>query len=83
MSGNPRGRRLFRIPSQGMMGGVCAGLAAYFDIDVVWIRLAYVVLTACTGIWFMVWLVQLIITPKATTADELAAAHRMRGAAGT
>ena len=26
-------RKLFRQPSKGRLGGVCAGLADYFDID--------------------------------------------------
>jgi phage shock protein PspC (stress-responsive transcriptional regulator) len=70
-----RRRRLYRLPREGMLGGVCAGLAASFDVDVVWVRLAYVLLTFATGIWFFVWLVQLCITPKAITAEEIAAAH--------
>ncbi len=78
----PQKRRLYRIPAQGMLGGVCAGLAAYFDIDVVWIRLFYVLLTLCTGIWFFVWLVQVIITPKAITDEEIAAAEGLREAYG-
>lgn len=32
-------RRLYRDAEQGKLGGVCAGLANYFDIDPVWIRL--------------------------------------------
>jgi phage shock protein PspC (stress-responsive transcriptional regulator) len=78
----PRNRRLYRIPAQGMLGGVCAGLAAYFAVDVVWVRLVYVVLALCTGIWLFVWLVQLIITPKAITADEIAAAEGLCEAYG-
>lgn len=71
----PRRRRLFRLPNEGMMGGVCAGVAAYVNIDVVWVRLAYVLLAFCTGVWFFVWLVQLFITPKAVTPEDIAAAH--------
>ena len=78
----PRGARLYRIPAQGMMGGVCAGLAAYFAIDVVWIRLAYIVLTFATGVWLFVWLAQLIITPKALTEEQIAAAQGLRTAYG-
>lgn len=78
----PRRRRLYRIPGEGMMGGVCAGLAAYFDIDVVWVRLLYVLLTLATGVWFLVWLAQLCITPRATTPEEIAAAQNLRGALG-
>jgi phage shock protein PspC (stress-responsive transcriptional regulator) len=71
----PRRRRLFRLPHEGMIGGVCAGVAAYVNVDVVWVRLAYVLLTFCTGVWFLVWFVQLCITPKVVTPEDIAAAH--------
>jgi phage shock protein PspC (stress-responsive transcriptional regulator) len=68
-------RRLFRLPEQGMLGGVCAGIAAYFNIDVVWARLAFVVLTLFTGVWFFVWLVMLFVMPRAVTPEDIALAH--------
>ncbi len=58
-----------------MMGGVCSGWAAYLNIDVVWIRLAFVLLAFSTGVWFFVWLAMLIVMPAADTPDEIAAAH--------
>ena len=40
-NGNPRiPRRLYRDLAKAKLGGVCAGLGNYFDIDAVWIRLA-------------------------------------------
>jgi phage shock protein PspC (stress-responsive transcriptional regulator) len=78
----PRARRLYRIPSEGMLGGVCAGLAAYVGIDAVWMRLIYVLLTCTTGVWFFVWLVQLWITPRASSPQEIATAQGMQGAIG-
>lgn len=78
----PNARRLYRIPGEGMLGGVCAGLAAYVGIDVVWMRLIYILLTFATGVWFFVWLVQLWVTPKAITPQELAAAQGLQGAFG-
>lgn len=40
-NGNPRiPRRLYRDMENGKLGGVCAGLANYFDTDPTWIRLA-------------------------------------------
>lgn len=73
---NPRRRRLMRVPSEGMMGGVCAGFAAYFDFDVVWVRLAFVLLTFITGgVWFVVWLAMLIVMPAARTPEQIAAAR--------
>lgn len=35
---NPR--RLYRDPENAKLGGVCAGIGKYFDLDPVWIRLA-------------------------------------------
>jgi phage shock protein PspC (stress-responsive transcriptional regulator) len=73
---SPRRRRLMRLPSEGMMGGVCAGLGAYLDIDVVWVRLAFVLLLFPTGgAWFLVWLVMLFIVPAARTPEQMAAAR--------
>lgn len=33
-------RRLYRDPENAKLGGVCAGIGKYFDIDPVWVRLA-------------------------------------------
>lgn len=39
--GEPRiPRRLYRDTENGKLGGVCAGIGKYFDIDPVWVRLA-------------------------------------------
>lgn len=45
----PEPRRLARLPGQGRLAGVCAGLAAYFDMDVTLVRLAWVILTIFPG----------------------------------
>ncbi len=75
-SGRTRRKRIYRLPSEGMLGGVCAGLAAYINVDVVWVRLAFVVLTFTTGgFWLLLWLVMLCIAPVADTAEEIADAH--------
>ena len=49
---------------------------AYLDIDVVWVRLAFVLLLFPTsGAWFLVWLVMLFIVPAARTPEQMAAAR--------
>jgi phage shock protein PspC (stress-responsive transcriptional regulator) len=73
--GAARRKRLFRLPGEGMMGGVCAGLAAYFGVDVVWMRLAFVLLAIFTGVWFFVWLTLLIVMPPATSPEQIASAR--------
>ena len=37
-------KQLYRMKEQGIMCGICAGFAAYFAIDVIFIRVAAVVL---------------------------------------
>jgi phage shock protein PspC (stress-responsive transcriptional regulator) len=73
-AGPPR-RRLMRLPSEGMVGGVCAGIAAYFGFDVVWVRLAFILLAVFTGVWFLVWLAMLIVMPAARTPEQMATAR--------
>src|SRR5712691_7555829 len=47
--GNRPKRRLVRRPDEGKLGGVCAGLAEYFDADVALVRAAWVVLSIWPG----------------------------------
>jgi phage shock protein PspC (stress-responsive transcriptional regulator) len=62
-------RRLYRNPDEKAIGGVCSGLAAYFDVDIVWVRLAMFLLIFFGGLSLWVY----IIIPEAkTTADKLA-----------
>jgi phage shock protein PspC (stress-responsive transcriptional regulator) len=71
------GKRLFRDEENKQIGGVCSGLAAYFGIEeLVWVRLAMLVLGVFTGIGVVLYIIMWIIVPAAkTTADRLA----MRG----
>jgi phage shock protein C len=45
----PASRRLVRLPSEGRLAGVCAGLAAYLEVDVTIVRLAWVILSIFPG----------------------------------
>jgi phage shock protein PspC (stress-responsive transcriptional regulator) len=69
-------RRLYRNPDDRAIGGVCGGLAAYFDIDVVWVRLIMFLLIFFGGLSLWVYIIMWIIIPEAkTTAEKFA----MRG----
>ena len=51
-------RRLYRDTENAKLGGVCAGIGKYFDVDPVWIRLAMflpILLTVFQWIPFMRW----------------------------
>ncbi len=56
-------RRLYRIPSEGMIGGVCAGLAEYLNTDPTVIRLALVLLTLAGGSGILIYIIMLLIVP--------------------
>lgn len=69
-------RRLFRNAEEQIVGGVASGIAAYFNIDPIWIRLAFVLTTIFGGVGFPAYLILWIAIPEAkTTAQKL----QMRG----
>jgi phage shock protein PspC (stress-responsive transcriptional regulator) len=70
---NTEGRRLFRDPDDHLIGGVCAGIANYFDMNPVWIRLAFALSTIVAGSGFLLYIILWIVVPKAVTrADRMA-----------
>ena len=61
-----------RLPQQGQIAGVCAGLAQYFDLDVTLIRVLFVVLAFATGGGMvLVYIILAIVMPtdEMTTGD--------------
>ena len=77
----PPQRRLMRRPDEGRLGGVCAGMAEYFDTDVTLVRLAWVALTLVPGAVFgglIAYLAAWLIIPPATLpAPPRAGAQRL------
>jgi phage shock protein PspC (stress-responsive transcriptional regulator) len=71
----PSPKRLYQIREGAMLSGVCTGLAAYFNVDVTIVRIAFVLLTLLTtGIWILVYLGMMLVVPFANTGEEYAAA---------
>src|ERR1700739_4627311 len=69
-------RRLFRDPDNHLVAGVCSGIANYFDINPVWIRLAFALIVFAGGAGIILYIILWIVIPKAMTrADRMA----MRG----
>ncbi len=68
------GRKLFRNTDDKVVGGVCSGLAAYFGIqEVLWVRLAFVLIFLTMGAGIVVYIVMWALVPEAkTAADRLA-----------
>lgn len=70
-------KRLMRDPQDGLLGGVLAGIADYFGINVLWPRLVAILLVFVSfGTALLVYAVLWIVIPRAkTAADKL----QMRG----
>lgn len=62
-----------------MLGGVAAGFARHFGVDVVWIRLAFVLATVFGGgVGIVVYLAAWLIVPEGDDADAGGGARRVR-----
>lgn len=71
-------RRLFRDPDDKVLGGVASGFAAYFDGDVTWMRIAFLLLGIFVQGFIIAYIIAWIVIPLARTVPEKLA---MRGAA--
>jgi phage shock protein PspC (stress-responsive transcriptional regulator) len=61
-------RRLFRNENDKVLGGVCSGLANYFNIDVVIARIIFVILLF-SGIGFLTYIIMWIAVPSTASAQ--------------
>lgn len=66
-------KRLFRDMDGALLGGVLKGVATFFGIDVVWVRLIFIILLfASFGTASLVYILLWIVVPPArTTAEKL------------
>ncbi|MBL7847205.1 MAG: PspC domain-containing protein [Cyclobacteriaceae bacterium] len=63
---NTSPRRLFRDRSRKILGGVCAGLGNYFNLDPAWPRLLFALLVLGTsGVFLLIYIVMWIVVPEA------------------
>jgi len=79
--GLPTKRRLVRRPAEGKIGGVCAGLADYFNTDVALVRAAWVVLSIWPGavvLGVIAYLAAWLLMPRAEAVNGTSAARQPR-----
>lgn len=57
-------KRLYRSLTDRKVGGVCGGLAQYFDIDPTIVRLGWVIAIFCAGGGLFAYLIAMIIIPN-------------------
>lgn len=68
-------KRLYRDTDNAILGGVAAGIANYFDIDPVIVRIAFVLSVFFTGIGIFVYLILWLVVPAAETTAQKYAMH--------
>lgn len=65
-------KRLYRSQKNKVFGGVCGGIAEYFEIDVAIVRILAVLLALFNGIGLLIYLVSLFVVPLNPGQDEYA-----------
>jgi phage shock protein C len=63
-------RKLYRSTSNKMLGGVCAGLAEYLDLDPTLVRLFFVILMLASDVGVWIYLILWIVLPRADHPEE-------------
>ncbi|MBT8293267.1 MAG: PspC domain-containing protein [Eudoraea sp.] len=71
-SSEPRSKvkKLYRDIDNKYIGGVCAGLEHYLGLDVIWIRLIFIVFAIFTGFGFIAYILLWILVPEAATTSQ-------------
>jgi len=71
-SSSPGYHRMYRDPENRIIGGVCAGIGAYWDIDPIIVRVIFVALIFAGGLGALVYLILYIALPEErTTAQKI------------
>ena len=63
-------KKLYLDVENRKLGGVCSGLAAYFDIDVTLIRIIFLAGLIAGGFGFWLYIIIWIVAPKAVTPAQ-------------
>lgn len=63
-------KRLYRSDEDRMIGGVCGGMAEYFNVDPVLIRVIAVILLFAWSFGFWAYLILWIIVPRRSDVVE-------------
>ncbi|MDQ6720862.1 MAG: PspC domain-containing protein [Candidatus Dormibacteraeota bacterium] len=62
----PPGNQSFHRGTDRIIGGVCSGLAEGFHVDVLWVRVAFVLLSFVQGVGFILYVVLWFLMPERT-----------------
>jgi len=74
---SPHYHRMYRDPDHRIIGGVCAGMGAYWNVEPWIVRIIFLILAMMGGLGILIYLVLYIVLPEArTTAQKI----EMKGA---
>jgi len=57
-------KRLYRSSQDRVLAGICGGIAEYYNVDPVWVRLIAVLVALATGVGILVYLLAWILIPE-------------------
>lgn len=63
-------RRMYRDSDYRIFGGVCSGMSAYWNLDVILIRVAFVLLTIFGMAGVIIYLILWLVLPEAITVSQ-------------
>jgi len=63
-------KRLYRSRTDAVLGGVCGGLAEYFDADVNLVRVIFIVFSVLTGFAVLAYLAIWLLVPEKEASDR-------------
>jgi phage shock protein PspC (stress-responsive transcriptional regulator) len=66
----PGYHRMYRDPDHRIIGGVCSGMGAYWDIDPLIIRIIFAALIFAGGLGALTYVILWIVLPEARTTSE-------------
>ncbi|HLP73097.1 MAG TPA: PspC domain-containing protein [Bacteroidales bacterium] len=67
---SPGYHRMYRDPDHRIIGGVCAGIGAYWRIDPLIIRIIFLALILAGGLGVLIYLILYIVLPEAKTTSQ-------------
>ena len=67
---SPGYHRMYRDTDHRVIGGVCSGMGAYWDIDPVIMRVLFVALVLAGGLGVLVYLILYVVIPEAKTTSQ-------------
>jgi phage shock protein C len=70
-------QRLVRPRGDRKIAGVCAGFAEYFDLDVVLVRVVWLIVACMTGVGFLGYVIAWIIVPEEPEAHPVPSAQQV------